>query len=138
MIAEDIPNNGSVAISAPNLNTTSGRFMIISSNNIFYDINGGVITIEGVLALDENSFENFALWPNPSNGSINLALTPFSNGEIKVSLYDIRGSLVYNKGFETNGSLFEKALTFNGLNTGIYFIKVSNNGISKTTKLIIK
>ena len=138
VIAEDIPNNGSAAISAPNLNTTSGRFMIISSNNIFYDINGGVITIEGVLALDENSFENFALWPNPSNGSINLALTPFSNGEIKVSLYDIRGSLVYNKGFETNGSLFEKALTFNGLNTGIYFIKVSNNGISKTTKLIIK
>ena len=138
VIAEDIPNNGSAAISAPNLNTTSGRFMIISSNNIFYDINGGVITIEGVLALDENSFENFALWPNPSNGSINLALTPFSNGDIEVSLYDIRGSLVYNKGFETNGSLFEKALTFNGLNTGIYFIKVSNNGISKTTKLIIK
>ena len=138
VIAEGIPNNGSAAISAPNLNTTSGRFMIISSNNIFYDINGGVITIEGVLALDENSFENFALWPNPSNGSINLVLTPFSNGDIEVSLYDIRGSLVYNKGFETNGSLFEKALTFNGLNTGIYFIKVSNNGISKTTKLIIK
>ena len=138
VIAEDIPNNGSAAISAPNLNTTSGRFMIISSNNVFYDVNGGVITIEGVLALDENSFENFALWPNPSNGSINLALTPFSNGEIEVSLYDIRGSLVYNKGFETNGSLFEKVLTFNGLNTGFYFIKVSNNGISKTTKLIIK
>jgi hypothetical protein len=138
VIAEGIPNNGSAAISAPNLNTTSGRFMIISSNNIFYDINGGVITIEGALALNENSFENFAIWPNPSNGSINLALTPFSNGEIEVYLYDIRGSLVYNKEFETNGSLFEKALTFNGLNTGIYFIKVSNNGISKTTKLIIK
>ena len=138
VIAEDIPNNGSAEISAPNLNTTSGRFMIISSNNIFYDINAGVITIDGELALNENSFENFALWPNPSNGSINLVLTPFSNGEIKVTLYDIRGSLVYNKGFETNGSLFEKALTFNGLNSGIYFIKVSNNGISKTTKLIIK
>lgn len=138
VIAEDIPNNGSAEISAPNLNTTSGRFMIISSNNIFYDINGGVITIEGELGINENSFENFALWPNPSNGSINLALTPFSNGDIEVSLYDIRGSLVYNKGFETNGSLFEKALTFSGLNTGIYFIKVSNSGISKTTKLIIK
>ncbi|MFT4802126.1 MAG: hypothetical protein ACI93N_001902, partial [Flavobacteriaceae bacterium] len=56
----------------------------------------------------------------------------------EVSLYDIRGSLVYNKEFETNGSIFEKSLTFNGLNTGIYFIKVSNNGINKTTKLIIK
>ncbi len=38
--------------------------MIISSNNIFYDINGGVITIEGELGINENSFENFALWPN--------------------------------------------------------------------------
>ncbi|MDA9017945.1 M12 family metallo-peptidase, partial [bacterium] len=63
VIAEDIPNNGSAEISAPNLNTTSGRFMIISSNNIFYDINGGVITIEGELGINENSFENFALWP---------------------------------------------------------------------------
>ncbi len=39
VIADDIPNNGSADVSAPNLNTTTGRFMIISSNNIFYDIN---------------------------------------------------------------------------------------------------
>tara|TARA_B100000809_G_scaffold265077_1_gene322775 strand:+ start:8864 stop:11101 length:2238 start_codon:yes stop_codon:yes gene_type:complete len=138
VIADDIPNNGSADINVPNVNTTTGRFMIISSNNIFYDINGGVITVDGELSVSETTFENFAVWPNPSNGSINLQLTPSSSDYIEVSLYDIRGSLVYNKEFETNGSLFEKSLTFNGLNTGIYFIKVSNNGINKTTKLIIK
>ena len=137
-IAVDIPNNGSADISAPNLNTTTGRFMIISSNNIFYDINGGIITIEGELSVNDTTFENFVLWPNPSSGSINISLTPSSSDDIKVVLYDIRGSLVYSNEFETNGSVFEKSITFNDLNTGIYFIKVSNNGISKTTKLIIK
>lgn len=138
VIADDIPNNGSADVNVPNVNTTTGRFMIISSNNIFYDINGGVITVDGELSVNETTFDNFAVWPNPSNGSINLQLTPSSSDNIEVSLYDIRGSLVYNKEFETNGSIFEKSLTFNGLNTGIYFIKVSNNGINKTTKLIIK
>lgn len=139
VVADDIPNNGSAVVNVPNLNTTTGRFMIISSNNIFYDINGGVITVEGtILNVNENTFENFAIWPNPSNGSINLSLTPSSSDDVEVVLYDIRGSLVYSNEFETSGSVFEKSITFNGLNSGIYFIKVSNNGINKTTKLIIK
>jgi hypothetical protein len=86
IIAEDIPNNGSAEILAPNLNTSTGRLMIISSNNIFYDINGGVITVEGVLSVSDSTFENFAVWPNPSNGFINLSFNPSSNENIQISL----------------------------------------------------
>jgi hypothetical protein len=136
-LAENIPNNGSAVILAPNLNTATGRLMIISSNNIFYDINGGVITIEGELSINDSTFENFAIWPNPSNGSINLSLSTSSNENIQVSLYDIKGSQVYMKEFESNGVVFEKSIDFNTLNAGIYFFKVSSNGINKTKKLII-
>jgi hypothetical protein len=137
IIAEGIPNNGSADILAPNLNTTSGRLMIISSNNIFYDINGGIITVEGALSINESTFENFAVWPNPSNGSINLSLNPSSNGNIQVSLYDIKGSRVYTEEFKSNGNIFEQSIDFNTLNAGMYFIKVSSDGINKTNKLII-
>jgi len=137
IIAEDIPNNGSADILAPNLNTTTGRLMIISSNNIFYDINGGIITVEGALSINESTFENFAVWPNPSNGSINLSLNPSSNGNIQVSLYDIKGSRVYTEEFKSNGNIFEQSIDFNTLNAGMYFIKVSSDGINKTNKLII-
>ena len=137
IIAEDIPNNGSAEILAPNLNTTTGRLMIISSNNIFYDINGGIITVEGELNINDSTFENFAVWPNPSNGFINLSLSPSSNENIQVSLYDIKGSRVYTEDFESNGVVFQQSIDFNTLNAGIYFIKVSSNGIQKTTKLII-
>ncbi len=137
IIAEDIPNNGSAEILAPNLNTTTGRLMIISSNNIFYDINGGIITVEGELNINDSTFENFAVWPNPSNGFINLSLSPSSNENIQVSLYDIKGSRVYTEAFESNGVVFQQSIDFNTLNAGIYFIKVSSNGVHKTTKLII-
>lgn len=136
-IAEGIPNNGSADILAPNLNTTTGRLMIISSNNIFYDINGGIITVEGELNINESNFENFAVWPNPSNGSINLTLKPSSNKNIQVSLYDLKGSRVYVEEFESNGVVFKKSIDFNTLNAGMYFIKVSSDGINKTNKLII-
>ncbi len=137
IIAEGIPNNGSADILAPNLNTTTGRLMIISSNNIFYDINGGIITVEGELNINESTFENFAVWPNPSNGSINLTLKPSSNKNIQVSLYDLKGSRVYVEEFESNGVVFKKSIDFNTLNAGMYFIKVSSDGINKTNKLII-
>lgn len=137
IIAEGIPNNGSADILAPNLNTTTGRLMIISSNNIFYDINGGVITVEGALSINESTFENFAVWPNPSNGYINLSLNPSSNGNIQVSLYDIKGSRVYTEEFKSNGNIFEQSIDFSTLNAGMYFIKVTSDGIKKTNKLII-
>lgn len=138
VIAEDVPNTGSAVIDVPNLNTTLGRIMVISSNNIFYDLNGGMITVEGtILNANDFAFDNFAIWPNPSSGTFNLTFTPASSDDIEVSLYDIRGKLVNNKVFDTNGSLFNQTLNYNSLDTGIYFVKVSNNGVNQTVKLII-
>ncbi len=137
IIATGVPNNGSALINVPILNTTSGRIMVISSNNIFYDLNSGVITVEGVLSADEFTFDNFALWPNPSNGTFHLSFTPDSADTIDVSLYDLRGRLVNNNEFETDGSLFDQTLNYNSLDSGIYFVRVSHNGQSQTVKLII-
>src|SRR5690606_29088820 len=52
-VALGIPNNGSAQINVPNVNTTTGRMMVISSNNIFYDLNNGVITVEGIIGVGE-------------------------------------------------------------------------------------
>ena len=138
VIAEDVPNTGSAVIDVPNVNTTLGRIMVISSNNIFYDLNGGIITVEGsILSANDFAFDNFAIWPNPSNGTFHLTFTPASADNIEVSLYDLRGRLVNSNEFETDGSLFDQTLNYNSLDTGIYFVKVSNNGENQTVKLII-
>ncbi len=137
VIANDVPNTGSALVNTPNLNTTTGRIMVISSNNIFYDLNGGVVTVDGELSTDDYEFDNFAIWPNPSQGTVHLSFTPTSLDSIVVSLYDLRGSLVNSNEFESNSNLFEQTLNYNGLDSGLYFVKVSNNGQSETVKLLI-
>src|SRR5690606_39083839 len=138
-IALNIPNNGSAVVNVPNLNTTTGRFMVISSNNIFYDLNNGVITVTGTVDVEEFSFENFAVYPNPSNGSFNLSFKPASNDNVAVTLYDLRGRAISQSTFDdVNASgIFSKQLDYNYVESGMYFLVVQNGNKVSTKKVII-
>jgi hypothetical protein len=44
-IVSGTPNDGTESITVPNMNTCDGRFMIACSDNIFYNINSGALTV---------------------------------------------------------------------------------------------
>ncbi|MCB0453148.1 MAG: T9SS type A sorting domain-containing protein [Aequorivita sp.] len=138
-VALGVPNNGSAVVNVPNLNTTTGRLMVISSNNIFYDLNNAVITVTGTIGVEEFSFENFAVYPNPSNGTFNLTFKPASNDNIEVSLYDLRGRIIGQSTFDdiNASSTFSKQLDYNYVESGMYFLVVKN-GNKVTTKKVVK
>jgi hypothetical protein len=138
-VALNVPNNGSAVVNVPNLNTTTGRLMVISSNNIFYDLNNAVITVTGTVGVEEFSFENFAVYPNPSNGTFNLTFKPATNDNIEVSLYDLRGRIIGQSTFDdVNASrTFSKQLDYNYVESGMYFLVVKN-GNKVTTKKVVK
>ncbi len=138
-VALGVPNNGSAVVNVPNLNTTTGRLMVISSNNIFYDLNNAVITVTGTVGVEEFSFENFAVYPNPSNGTFNLTFKPATNDNIEVSLYDLRGRIIGQSTFDdVNASnTFSRQLDYNYVESGMYFLVVKN-GNKVTTKKVVK
>ncbi len=138
-VALNVPNNGSAVVNVPNLNTTTGRLMVISSNNIFYDLNNAVITVTGTVGVEEFSFENFAVYPNPSNGTFNLTFKPATNDNIEVSLYDLRGRIIGQSTFDdvNASSTFSKQLDYNYVESGMYFLVVKN-GNKVTTKKVVK
>ena len=88
------------------------------------------------LASKNNVFEVFAVYPNPSNGSISISLT--SSSDVKVSLNDISGRLIFNELFENSESIFKKEINFNTLSKGIYLINVESDGKIASKKLIIE
>lgn len=137
-IATNVPNTGSATINVPNINTTGGRLMIIASDNIFYDLNDAAITVEGTVGMDEFSFENFSVHPNPSSGIFNLSFTPASNDNIEVSLYDLRGRIINQFIYDdVNASgLFNKQLDYNYIDSGMYFLVVKNGNKTATKKLM--
>ncbi len=138
-IALNVPNTGSANVEVPNLNTTTGRMMVRSSNNIFYDLNDAVITVNGTIGVEEFAFDNFAVYPNPSNGTFNLTFMPASNDNIEVSLYDLRGRAINQYSFDdvSASNTFTKQLDYNYVESGMYFLVVKN-GDKVTTKKVIK
>jgi hypothetical protein len=138
-IALNVPNNGSATINVPNVNTTTGRMMVISSNNIFYDLNDAVITVDGVVGVEDFTFDNFSIYPNPSNGTFNLTFKPASNDKIEISLYDLRGRAINQYTFDdvSASSTFNKQLEYSYIESGMYFLVVKN-GNKVTTKKIVK
>jgi hypothetical protein len=138
LAADDIPNTGTASIWVPTVNTATGRFMIISSNNIFMDINDGIITIEGVLTTGNFTFDNLTLWPNPTNGEVQLSFTPISNQNIEVTLYDVRGRLIDSQNFASNTNVFRQTFDYSRLKNGVYFMNITNGNESQTLKLILK
>lgn len=85
------------------------------------------------LTLSVDSFEttSFSIYPNPtSNGIVNI--TSANNDVITVTLFDILGKQVLNETVSNN------TLNVSSLNTGVYIIKLVQNGNTSTKKLVIK
>ena len=88
-----------------------------------------------VLSIENFEFKNFALFPNPNNGSFKISFTPETSEEIEIVVYDISGRNIYNKTFQ-NSNMFDQELQVNTISSGIYFVNVQN-GENKMIKRII-
>ena len=90
----------------------------------------------GNLAINQNEFNVFNIYPNPSNGSISVSLS--TNSDVKVQLNDISGRIIYNETFKNADLTFKKDINFNNLSKGIYLINVESDGKTASRKLIIE
>ncbi len=85
------------------------------------------------LTLSINTVEanQFNVFPNPvTNGLVNI--TSKSNEAIAITVFDILGKQVINKTVNNN------TLNVAALTSGVYILKVSQNGSISTKKLVIK
>ena len=103
--------------------------------------NGGSINLwaiefcEEVLGVNEQEFSNFKVWPNPSNGQINIELT--GKNKITVRLIDTAGREVFNKQYDNKGELFKRHLILGQLKKGVYLLQVYNDEKLSIRRLII-
>ncbi len=139
ILAEDVPNNGSYTLTVPNVpNTNEARIMVAASENLFYNVNTTDFIVSGVASTEEFSLENLAVWPNPTQG--NLSVSFVSVGEkVSIDLFDIRGRKVATRSFTSqSGAVFNQALSYEGFPSGMYFVRISNGGVSATKKVIMQ
>ena len=113
------------------------RFVFISDDSVNQE---GVFidnfVVQGTLSRGENSFEQFAVYPNPSKGKFNVILS--TSEEVKVEVFDIRGRSVYNKTHKSEGAIFNKEIDLNTISSGVYILNIESAGKKEARRIIIE
>lgn len=109
---------------------------VTDANNCISDASANVIFNE-CTGIEETGISNIVIYPNPSQGNFVIRFNRAPSGPISLTISDASGKEVY--------TLKDAVITANeirifntGLIPGVYLIKVAENSISSTIRLIIK
>ncbi|WP_298419239.1 reprolysin-like metallopeptidase [uncultured Kordia sp.] len=96
------------------------------------------IDIQNTLAVTDNTIEDFAIWPNPSNGRFTVNFTTSSSEKITISVFDIRGRSIFEKKYDSTTTTFNEELNMSSASTGMYMVRVNDGERVSIKKIIIQ
>jgi hypothetical protein len=94
------------------------------------------VNVDPSLSVNENNFDNLSVYPNPTNGMLNIGSSN-NLDNAKVSVFDIAGRALNNSVNAKHNSSNELSLNMSQLASGVYFITIEDRD-HKSTKKIIK
>lgn len=90
--------------------------------------------ISGTLSNQEFELNNLLIYPNPSNGIFNIAISKQDNYQVEV--YDVLGKQIFSKQYnQVNDTIF---LDLSDASIGVYFVKIKSNNQIVTKKITKK
>lgn len=130
LLGDDVSVNNPSAIAFYNqTNGLASGFNATVQNGIFKYV-GTQIAACDVVSTSQFSSNIFSISPNPTTGVVNLKGSNIN----QVAVTDILGKVVLNNSYS---SLSEVTLNMSDLNSGVYFVKVTNNeGTTSTSKVV--
>jgi len=100
-----------------------------SGNIVISDREGFFVVKSSTLAIEDNSFTNFNIYPNPTNNVIHINAIQFPVKNIKI--YDLGGKLLKSKNYNSKINIKTNISNFSN---GIYILKLNNEFITKIIK----
>ena len=91
----------------------------------------GTITVNSTMSLDTNDRLGLNIFPNPVSTAY-VTLKTSVSGVKNIEIFDLSGGRVLKT------SITSDILNVSSINSGVYIIKLSTNGVSETSKLIIR
>lgn len=128
--------------------TTSGEYTIeLTVSNIFVNACGAspeslkaTKTVSVTVGIAELNKLNAAVsvFPNPSNGIINVAIDEADLTDVKVSVYNVIGDLISSESIANTSSNTNTIFDLGNDAAGIYFVTISTEGATLTKKVMVK
>ena len=93
------------------------------------------VTVESCASLDELGVEEYAIYPNPNNGTFTIQFGQAVDG-IKVQVIDTKGRVCHNETF--NGTIQNAYVETSNLEKGIYFVTVTINDKPSQATIVVQ
>lgn len=90
-----------------------------------------------LLSNDSFSFDNFALFPNPNDGTFTVKFNSTTGNDINVSVFDMRGRAIFSKAYQNNG-VFEQTLQLDNVQSGIYLVNIQDGDKKIVKKIVVE
>lgn len=139
VLAESTPNDGSETVTLP-AGTTSGankRIMVEAIDNIYYAVSRPFNFTGEMGVSDVNNTFAIGLYPNPNNGQFYLNASNIAKGDVKTTVFDASGKMVYNQSVAHAGGALNQSYNLK-LPTGVYMVVIETAEGKTTQKLIIR
>lgn len=91
--------------------------------------------------LSEQRETQLMVWPNPSNGAINVGLTGLEAGDndITIRVFDMVGRQVFSaKRLSSESAMIDQLNTNGNFSKGMYILRVSVNGTDYTERIVVE
>ena len=104
--------------------------------NNFY-IDDIVVTADNVSITEYDLARNISVFPNPGHGELNISFNTETQYEVKVQLYDLSGRVMISENLPA-GTTDYKIGSGEKLATGVYLLKVEEDGMSYSERIVVQ
>lgn len=123
-------------VTANKIRTVSGKKIVVSYDSA---TNLTTVTATANLGIDSKISDNtFSVYPNPSNGVINIDTKNNNWGNLKVSVYNLLGQQILTSELEGNNLGNYSLEATNKLTAGTYILNIKSSSFSNNSKILIK
>lgn len=103
-----------------------------------YTVNIGGSSADAINVKNEPSLENLiSIYPNPTNGKLNLDINTNGDHQVSYALYDLVGKAIETNSLSNTGS-YTSTLDLGHLQRGTYFLNVTIDGKSTIHKVVLE
>ena len=96
------------------------------------------VTLINCPRLQDEEINSLILYPNPTQDQLNVSWSSSYNEKVQLACIDILGQTIYQKEIEANEGRNEFKLNTSLISDGVYFMRISKDGIIQSRKFVVK
>lgn len=89
------------------------------------------------VALEKTSRISFTVWPNPTNGILNLKVGGFAEGNSTITVFDMQGKIMYRNEYDSGLLEQTQSIHLSELSSGMYYVQFVQDNVVMTREIVI-